>query len=153
MSGVDYSKSPYKESIVQPGLTFDSLRKMSKARSDAWGGMGLSWSKADWSNAMAGESGELDEAVLDLVMITLSKSAKVGQIANAVKKLRRHETNISQSKGPTTPEAALARIKAEIGDVATYLDLLATHCGLRLEDCVRDTYNAVSERENFPHRI
>lgn len=40
-----------------------------------------------------------------------------------------------------------------IGDTVVYLDLLAQRLGLRLEDCVRDTFNRISEREGFPERI
>jgi NTP pyrophosphatase (non-canonical NTP hydrolase) len=36
--------------------------------------------------------------------------------------------------------------KKEIGDVAAYLDLLATSMGFRLEDCIRDKFNEVSGR-------
>src|SRR6266436_1020272 len=41
----------------------------------------------------------------------------------------------------------------KMGDVYIYLDLLARRVGLNLEDCVRDTFNRISEREGFPERL
>lgn len=41
----------------------------------------------------------------------------------------------------------------EIGDVLCYADCLAQAFGLRLEDCARDKFNAVSERCGSPVRL
>ena len=130
-------QEPEKDSIARPGmrfkspLTFDEFSAVSRERSKVWH-KGTHWSVVDWSNALAGEAGE---------------------VCNAVKKLRRLEDGMVQSKGPKTREQAVQDIADEIGDVYAYLDLLAEHLGLRMADCVRHKFNEVSERENFPQRV
>lgn len=113
-------------------LTFDELATVNAARAARWHGEKEHWNVVDWSNAMAGEAGE---------------------VCNAVKKLRRIECGVKQMKGPQTREEAINAIAMEIGDTLCYLDLLAQHLGLRLEDCIRDTFNRVSVRENLPERL
>jgi len=115
------------------GLTFNHVSQISLQRAMLWHPRGLNeWSEADWSNAMAGEAGE---------------------VCNAVKKLRRIQCGLAQSKGPKTEAEAKAEIAKEIGDTYIYLDLLTARLGLRIEDCIRDTFNRVSEREGFPQRL
>lgn len=139
---------------VAPPLTFADLLKANLDRAAHWHKPGSApWTIADWSNATAGEGGEAMEAVLDLLALVCGTNSKLGAVANAIKKARRHETGVSQASGPQTMVAAIDAVKNEIGDVACYLDLLANACGLRLEDCIRDTFNRVSDRENLPVRL
>jgi NTP pyrophosphatase (non-canonical NTP hydrolase) len=107
-----------------------------------------SWTGADWSNAMQGESGELAEVIGALVLGN-SIATHTGLIGNLVKKLRRNETSIQQAEGPTEGEL-LENLATEIGDVFLYLDLLAQYYGLSMSDCVIETFNRVSQREGFP---
>lgn len=135
-------------------LAFADLLKANVDRAALWHAPGTTpWNIADWSNATAGEGGEQMEAVLDLLALVCATNAKLGAVANAIKKARRHETGVSQASGPQTIQAAIEAVKNEIGDVTCYLDLLAHACGLRLEDCIRDTFNRVSDRENMPVRL
>lgn len=114
-------------------LTFAELAAANASRCAIWHPGGLDeWSVADWAVAMAGEAGE---------------------VCNAVKKLRRVEGDTVGANGPTTREAAIEAIAQEIADTAIYLDLLAQRIGIRLEDCVVAKFNKVSEREGFPHRL
>jgi NTP pyrophosphatase (non-canonical NTP hydrolase) len=116
-------------------LTFEALATTSRTRADRWHPLGLDeWSVADWAVAMAGEAGE---------------------VCDAVKKFRRIETSVvsANPRQPADREAAVRAIAKEIGDTTVYLDLLAQRLGLRLEDCVRDTFNRISEREGFPERL
>ncbi|MGB1560766.1 MAG: DUF1566 domain-containing protein [Sinimarinibacterium flocculans] len=114
-------------------MTFDQVSTTNLARAILWHPRGLNeWSEADWSNAMAGEAGE---------------------VCNAVKKLRRIQCGLQQAKGPRTLDEARGEISKEIGDTYLYLDLLAARLGLRIEDCIRETFNRVSEREGFPQRL
>lgn len=101
------------------------------ARALRWHPNGLdSWTESDWACALAGE---------------------VGELCNVIKKRNRVRDNLQQ-RG--TNEGALQHnLKMEIGDVYVYLDLLARRVGLNLEDCVRDTFNRISEREGFPERL
>ena len=117
------------------GLTFERFRITNATRCARWHDgfpEGDSWSLADWSNAVAGEAGEL---------------------CNVIKKIRRRETG--HRPGTNDPPLfELTQMAAdEIGDVVAYLDLLATRMGLRLEDCIRDKFNAVSIREGHPERL
>lgn len=94
------------------------------------------WTISDWAVAVAEETGE---------------------ICGKVKRLNRlrsgHIMNRKEGSVDSEEEAILA-IKKEIGDVCTYLDLLAQEgLGSTLEECLRLAYNGVSQRENLPHRI
>lgn len=116
-------------------LTFAHFRAVNHERALLWHKGGLEeWSVADWAVATAGECGE---------------------ICDAVKKLRRIECSV-ESKNTRQPENAvdaILDIAKEIGDTAVYLDLLAQRLGLNLEDCIRNTFNRISEREGMPQRL
>lgn len=113
------------------GLTFAHLAAVHLTRALRWHGTGLeSWSLSDWACAMAGEAGE---------------------VCNVVKKMNRARDGIQGKKDD--PEAFPTALKHEIGDTLLYLDLLAQRAGFSLEECVRDTFNRVSEREGFPERL
>lgn len=111
--------------------------KISKERAMRWHRGGLDeWSITDWATALAGE---------------------VGELCNAVKKYRRVEDQLSQHDGDTPApknfDEALRQIKKEIGDSYAYLDLIAQRFGLDLWECARDTFNQISVREGMPERI
>jgi NTP pyrophosphatase (non-canonical NTP hydrolase) len=118
-------------------LTFDEVTRQNVARCDRWhkGGMN-DWSVADWAVAMAGEAGE---------------------VCNAVKKLRRVEdeiANISDAdRQLSTRDAAIKKIGEEIADTFLYLNLLAVRLGLHLPSEVVQKFNATSERYGFPERL
>lgn len=118
-------------------LTFDEVTALNVARCDRWhkGGM-TDWSIADWAVAMAGEAGE---------------------VCNAVKKLRRVEDEIANISDPgrqlSTRQEAIAKIGEEIADTFLYLNLLAVRLGLHLPSEVVAKFNATSERYGFPERI
>lgn len=112
-------------------MTFEQLREVNMTRCQRWHDP-ESWSLSDWGVAMAGEAGE---------------------VCNAIKKMNRLRDSMRQKTGPQDSKTALQALATEIGDTAVYLDLLAQRAGLRLEDCVRDTFNRVSVREGFPDRL
>jgi NTP pyrophosphatase (non-canonical NTP hydrolase) len=116
-------------------LTFAAFREANLARCRRWHDgfpEADSWSLADWSNALCGEAGEL---------------------ANVVKKIRRHETGHKPGAQDPSLDELHAMAADEIGDVFAYLDLVATRLGLRLEDCAVRKFNRVSEREGYPERL
>lgn len=113
------------------GLAFAALAEVNIARCRRWHDP-EGWSPQMWGLAMCGEAGE---------------------VANALKKLYRHDEGIQQNAESPDRAALLKAVATEIGDTAVYLDLLAQRLGLRLEDCVRDTFNRISVRENFPERL
>jgi NTP pyrophosphatase (non-canonical NTP hydrolase) len=122
---------------VSGTLTFAQLRSANFARCVRWHPRGLEeWSAADWAVAMAGEAGE---------------------VCNAVKKLRRIECELASENEPdrqlSTLDEAIRKIGEEIADTVIYLDLLAHRLGIDLENEVVSKFNAVSERYGFPDKL
>lgn len=121
------------EDETKPSLTFRQLAEINLERCLIWHKDGLEdWSVSDWACAMAGEAGE---------------------VCNAVKKLRRIECDANSVNNPESHAAAISAIALEIGDTLLYLNLLALRLGIDLEQAVKDTFNRVSEREGFPQRL
>lgn len=90
------------------------------------------WTPTDWACAMAGEAGE---------------------VCNAVKKLRRLEDGTNTDKDPQTEYEAVKDIGAEIADTIIYLDLLAARLGLDLSVEVEAKFNEVSRRMKSTVRL
>lgn len=84
---------------------------------------GSDWSLNDWFTAVTGE---------------------VGELGNLLKKVRR---------GDFTIEEARTKIAGEIADVLIYLDILAFHCGVALDDAAVATFNAKSEQVSATTRL
>ena len=116
-----------------PPLTFDALRTVNVTRCKRWHPPeSTPWTAADcWSNAMCGEAGEL---------------------ANVVKKIRRHETG-ARNEGDPTPDELRTMAAAELADVVIYCDLLADFLGVDLGDAITRKFNKVSEKYGFPERL
>jgi NTP pyrophosphatase (non-canonical NTP hydrolase) len=115
---------------------FQDISKINRQRAERWHPRFPhdGWTGADWSNAMCGEAGET---------------------ANVVKKLRRFDTGVRQVASTTDGDwnELRAKLRMEIGDVYLYLDLLAQFYDMDIEDCIRATFDRVSEREGFPERL
>lgn len=119
-------------------LTFRDLAKVNATRVKRWHPYGItSWSITDWACAAAGEMGE---------------------VCNAVKKLRRVENEIAnRSDDPSRliankPQAILA-IGEEIADTIIYLDLLAQRLGIDIASFVIEKFNRTSEQYGFPEKL
>lgn len=104
-------------------INFEQLRRANIRRCDLSFHPVEDWSPSEWSNAVAGEAGE---------------------VSNLTKKLKRGD-KITFDKGQEIPLNA-ATIGAEIADVIIYADLLAARLGLDLGEIVRAKFNATSER-------
>ena len=114
-------------------LTFRRVSEANLARCNHWHPGGITdWGVVDWSNAMAGEAGE---------------------VCNAVKKLRRLETDVNQNVGPQDRAAAIEAIATEIGDTFIYLDLLAQRLEIDIAEAIVRTFNRVSDREGLDFRL
>lgn len=118
-------------------LTFRAVTEANVARCDRWHKGGLNdWSVADWAVAMAGECGE---------------------VCNAVKKLRRVEDDIAnisdEGRLLATREEAIAKIGEELADTFLYLNLLAVRLNINLDEQIAAKFNATSERYGFPERL
>jgi NTP pyrophosphatase (non-canonical NTP hydrolase) len=126
-----------KEEVMLTTLTFDEVTAANVARCDRWHKGGLQdWTVADWAVAMAGEAGE---------------------VCNAVKKLRRVEDEIAnisdEGRQLSTRQAAVAKIGEELADTFLYLNLLAVRLGIHLPTEIVRKFNATSERYGFPERL
>ena len=102
-------------------LSFEEFRKMNAARrqEQAGGGTEESWFLTEWTNALAGEAGEL---------------------CNFAKKIRR-----ARPKDPTLEESK-TDLAHELADIVTYADIIATKLDIDLGEAVRQKFNIVSER-------
>lgn len=118
--------------IIPDKLTFSDLRAVNAMRCERWHAPGSDpWTSADWSNALCGEAGEL---------------------ANVVKKLRRHETSAVNDGDPSV-EKLKEMAGEELADVIIYADLLANFLGVNLGQAVCAKFNKVSEKYGFPERL
>lgn len=119
-------------------LTFAKLHDVNLKRCKRWHKQDdlSDWSISDWACAMAGEAGE---------------------ICNAVKKLRRLQDNLpsKNDKGREIKsyEQAKKKIGEEIADTLLYLNLLSTRLGLSLEEEVVKKFNSVSRKYRFPEKL
>ena len=111
-------------------MEFKAFSKINLERANSWHKSGIDeWSLSDWAVAMVGEAGEA---------------------CNQIKKYNRLRVCL-HSNNPDGFD--MSKLAEELADTFIYLDLLASRCGLSLEKIVKDKFNAVSERENLPHRI
>jgi len=108
-------------------LGFQRLRDANVKRCEQAFETCRNWTPADWSNAMAGEAGELLELLLPLLVRTNS-------ICNMTKKIQRGD------------EIDLHEVGKEIADVVIYADLLSHRLGIDLADAVRSKFDEVSRR-------
>lgn len=118
-------------------LTFERVTRENLARCRRWHAGGIEeWSVADWAVAMAGEAGE---------------------VCNAVKKLRRIEDGLANISDParqlSTRQEAVDKIGEELADTFLYLNLLACRLGVDLAAAIVAKFNATSARYGFPERL
>lgn len=134
-------------------LTFDLLREANIARLPLFKNGrgepahsqpdGSDWPLSQWSNALEGEVGEVAEA-LETFIIFARMQKHAGRAANLIKKIERGDTDLEPHR------KALAN---ELGDVQTYLDILAFRAGVNLGDATASKWNEVSARNGVPLRL
>lgn len=71
-------------------------------------------------------------------------AGEAGELANECKKVRRGDVELHEVR---------QKIADEIGDVVTYLCLVAGMAGLSFNDCVVQKFNKVSDRVNSPIKL
>ena len=129
--------TPLDMSQLAPAETdFQRVAQINLQRCERWHDIN-DWSPADWAVAMAGEAGE---------------------VCNAIKKLKRIKDGIANiSRDPSrqlnTEKEAIAKIGEELADTFLYLDLLAQRLGIDLEAEIVVKFNKVSEEYGFPERL
>lgn len=127
-------------------LTFDALREANTARQEEWPG-GEHVDLAFRGLELAGEVGEMTDAVVDLLAV----SAASGRLSNKLKKLTRLERGI---KGTTEDKKRLLfEAMEEIADVVICVDLVAMHLGVSLQQAVRGKFNATSLKHSLKTRL
>lgn len=112
----------------------DDISMINRQRSAEWHSEGEAWVLSDWSNAAAGEMGEL---------------------ANFVKKIRRLDTGTSGRYNEQDRDALVAKAMLEVADVYLYLDLLLEQLSpnATMKQVIATKFNITSEEYDFPHRI
>ena len=116
-------------------MTFKEFQAVNAERAKLWHKHGIrEWGLVDWTNATAGEAGEL---------------------CNAAKKLQRYYDEIPGNvqevdEDPIEFESELQQaVEEEIADTITYAFLVASHLELDVEKLIVDKFNQVSERNGF----
>lgn len=139
-------------------LTIQELVEKSRSRGVRWHGNGQPWTATDWAAAMEGEGGELVDAVLDLCLLVLTIKGHSGQALNALKKLRRIETdvpNINSEPGRQLDSITVAKTKIaqEVADFILYVPQFCDSLGIDLEQALCVTFNNKSIEYGFPERL
>lgn len=112
-------------------LTFSEFAQANKARCISKAGFGHElelWSASDWMVALCGE---------------------VGEAANVVKKMNRVRDGMGHLNKQAS-EHLQAMLKAELGDVGCYLDLVCQALGTTMEECIREAFNNKSKEIGSP---
>lgn len=108
-------------------------QKTNRVRCARWHKGKRRWLPPELSNALAGE---------------------VGELCNAVKKLQRLRDGIDSRRHENVSELALLeQIAKEIGDSYAYLDMLADDLGLNTWACIVSRFNQVSKEAGFKDRV
>lgn len=143
--------------MSEQSLTFAELREKSLSRTKRWHEKSEPWAPSDWAIAAAGEGGELVDAVLDLCMLVMIIKGHEGQALNALKKLRRIQTDAPNLNEPDrhlkSVKEATNKIAQEMADWILYLPQLADSLGIDLEEAVKRTFNNKSIEYGFPERL
>lgn len=117
-------------------LKFEDLRIANLERCESSTGFAHqlnTWLPSQWSNAMAGECGE---------------------VCNLTKKMDRLTDGTRGNKEADSKMEVLGeKIILEIGDVIIYADLLARRLGLTLEECVQKSFNNKSDEIGSPVKL
>jgi NTP pyrophosphatase (non-canonical NTP hydrolase) len=119
---------------VRMRLNFTALRNTNKARRDEWAARDGStpWLSVDWSNELAGETGEA---------------------CNVVKKLRRIETGYRPDPRGNGREELLAKLAEELGDVIICVDLLAMFYDIDLAAATINKFNRTSDEQGLETKL
>lgn len=117
-------------------LTFQQLRDTNLSRCERFHPLD-EWRPSQWSNAMAGESGEVCNLTKKMDRVWPSNQFKVA---------------MNKTEDQNMLDLTL-KVALEIGDVLLYADLLAARLGLSLEQCVREAFNNKSIQLDMPERL
>lgn len=109
-------------------VSFAMLREANLARREVWhSGNVERWMLVDWTNELAGETGEA---------------------CDVVKKIRRLETGVTK-RGPRTKGELYEALWKEIADVVIVADLVGAEAGFSLGTAVRAKFNEVTRKHDL----
>lgn len=136
-----------------PKLTFDEFSRANEARKKQFfKDASAEWSIADAFMAATGEFGEIADSY-----ILLAAARHLGEMGNALKKVRRAELGMlnknAEGRQINSLDEAKAKVAGEIGGFMCYLDQLCVQIGLRLQNCIVDEFNTKSKELDLPERI
>lgn len=81
-------------------------------------------------------------------------AGEVGELCDILKKLKRIDTGISHNwPNARTREQLIADAADEIGDVMTYLDIVADRLGINVMTAWATKFNKVSDKLKIPYHI
>lgn len=124
--------APDENSLPSPKeLTFDEFSVINLRRCESPKGFNHelhSWTLADWFTAALGE---------------------LGEAANVAKKLKRIQDGIQGNKETETERALLEKLRQELADTFSYLDLLVQSTGFCLGDFLMDVFDAKSKEIGY----
>lgn len=113
-------------------LTFEELKKENLSKCEGSFGHSIgSWSVAEWTNALCGESGEA---------------------ANIAKKILRKDFELLDFNDPNRVELT-QQLGDELADIVIYADLVAQRIGRDLGELVADKFNRTSREKGAIERL
>lgn len=80
-------------------------------------------------------------------------SEEAGEVCGIIKKAHRKKRMISKKKGRKYRDKKTKDIGEEIADVIIYLDLIATHFNIDIEQEIIDKFNQVSTEINSNYKL
>lgn len=127
-------------------MDFAYFAKQNRTRCEAMAQDLDGWKPWEWTNAAAGEVGEMCAEMLALVVAV---AAHMGSACNIGKKMSRMWPGNMFKQAWNKPDdqrmdELRQRMMREIGDVTIYNDLLAQRLGITLEECVTLAFNEKS---------
>lgn len=111
-------------------MEIKDFSKKNRERNVAFTGDAQFPTMAEWACALAGEAGE---------------------VCDAVKKLSLFKAGLLRKEA--TEEGLIKNIGEEIADTVMYCDLLADHFGFNLEEIIVDKFNRKSIEFKMEHRL
>ena len=114
-----------------PDLNIRQMAHYHRQRQKLWHAGASPWTLADYSNALAGE---------------------VGEICNKIKKIRRIELGHSGGQLRNQPREVgplIEELRGELGGAFVYLLSLADALCVDLTDAIREEFNKVSDEQGF----
>lgn len=125
---LNYTRAPRHTTPGKSNVSFAMLREANLARREVWHALNTEqWGLVDWTNELAGETGEA---------------------CDVVKKIRRVETGVTK-RGPRTKGELYEALWKEIADVVIVADLVGAEAGFLLGVAVREKFNEVTRKHDL----